>query len=191
MDGVYAFAIVLSVYDLPLAKDWVDEGFGEYLHASFNQFSIALFIIAIVMIYWIQNNVLLGNLRETDNVHSSLAIMQIFLVLLMMLFQDVLLAFPEDPAALAITSILATLLGGLGAAGWWHASRHRLLLPSLGEQEVRGTQISLLAEPITALITIPFAFVSSLAWGLSWLSYPLVWVLIRKRRQPAHGQDSP
>ena len=34
------------------------------------------------------------------------------------------------------------------------------------------------AEPITALITIPGAFIGRAAWELAWLSYPAVsWIL--------------
>jgi hypothetical protein len=40
-----------------------------------------------------------------------------------------------------------------------------------------------LAEPLTALITLPLAFVGSTFWELGWLLYiPLAWYLGRKGR---------
>jgi hypothetical protein len=41
----------------------------------------------------------------------------------------------------------------------------------------------ILAEPITAIVTIPVAFVGPIFWEISWLSYPLLVILVRGRRQ--------
>ena len=38
-------------------------------------------------------------------------------------------------------------------------------------------------ESITAIITIPCAFVGPFLWELSWLSYPLVVSLLKRRRR--------
>ena len=39
-----------------------------------------------------------------------------------------------------------------------------------------------MAEPITAMITIPIAFVGPVFWEISWLSYLLVASLLKRRR---------
>jgi hypothetical protein len=40
-----------------------------------------------------------------------------------------------------------------------------------------------MAEPITAIITLPCAFVGPIIWEISWFSYPLVVWLVRRRRR--------
>jgi apolipoprotein N-acyltransferase len=58
-----------------------------------------------------------------------------------------------------------------------------LLLPEVTEQYARHLRDRILAEPITAIITIPLAFVGPIIWEISWLSYPLVVWLVRGRRR--------
>jgi hypothetical protein len=60
---------------------------------------------------------------------------------------------------------------------------HRLLLPEVTEQYAYRLRDRILAEPITAIITIPFAFAGPILWEVSWLSYPLVVKLVRGRRR--------
>ncbi len=60
---------------------------------------------------------------------------------------------------------------------------HRLLLPEVTKQFAYRLRDRILAEPITAIITIPFAFVGPILWEISWLSYPLVVLLVRGRRR--------
>ena len=62
-------------------------------------------------------------------------------------------------------------------------NNHRLLLPEVTEQYAYRLRDRILAEPITAIITIPFAFVGPILWEISWLSYPLVVLLVRGRRR--------
>ena len=178
----YAMVIVLIVFSLPAARDWADQGLETYIQVSLDAIALPALVIVIVLIYWMQNNTLLGKLAATDNVHSSLSILQVFVVLLFLYLQDVMLVFPDEAMPLAVMSGLAVLLGSLAAASWWYASHHRrLLLPSVGDLEVRKLQLGVLAEPITALITLPFAFVSSLAWNVSWLAYLPVAVLLKRK----------
>ena len=44
-----------------------------------------------------------------------------------------------------------------------------------------------LPEPITALCTIPFAFIGTTAWNLSWLLTPLIGLLIVRRQKKKAG----
>ena len=60
---------------------------------------------------------------------------------------------------------------------------HGLLFPEVTEQCAHRLRDRILAEPITACITIPFAFVGPISWEISWLSYPLVVWLVRRRRR--------
>lgn len=185
IDVIYAVVIVLVVYDLPRPQDWADRGMAAYLEAAQNTFVLGALIIAIVLIYWVQNNSLLGKLAATNVLHACLSILQVVVILLLVIWQDFVIVFEGDPISLAIMSALAAVLGSLGAVGWWYASQgHRLLLPFVSKAEVRNLRVGVLAEPLCAVITLPFAFVSTMAWDLSWLSYLLVAALLKRWRLP-------
>ena len=185
MDVVYAMVIVLIIYSLPDPRDWAEQGLEAYLDASFDDFGLAALGIVIVLIYWVQNNELLGKLAATDNIHASLSIVQVCVVLLYIVSVDIASEFHEVPITLALMSGLVAIMGTLSAAGWWYASRRRrLLLPVVGDEEIRALRVSVLAEPLCALITLPCAFVSVLVWNLSWLSYLVIAALLKRWRIP-------
>jgi hypothetical protein len=84
---------------------------------------------------------------------------------------------------LALQSVAAALIGLMAAIGWWYASNKRRLLDGLIEDaEVDALRLRVLAEPMTALLTIPLAFVSATYWELGWLSYPLFALLLKRSR---------
>ncbi len=185
IDVIYAMVIVLVVYDLPRPQDWADRGMVAYLEAAEEPFLLGVLIIAIVLIYWVQSNILLGKLARTNALHACLSILQVVVILLLVIWQDFIVVFDGDPLSLAIMSVLAAVLGSLGAIGWWYASQgHRLLLPVVTEAEVRNQRVGVLAEPLAAVITLPFAFVSIVAWNVSWLSYLLIAAYLKRWRVP-------
>jgi hypothetical protein len=84
----------------------------------------------------------------------------------------------------AFESIAAAMVGIAGGWGWLYAVKnHRLLLPEVTEPYAHRLRDRILAEPITAIITIPIAFVGPISWEISWLTYPLVVWLVRGRRR--------
>ncbi len=185
IDVIYAVVIVLVVYDLPRPQDWADRGMVAYLEAAEEPFLLGVLIIAIVLIYWVQSNILLGKLAKTNALHACLSILKVVVILLLVIWQDFVVVFDGDPLSLAIMSVLAAVLGSLGAIGWWYASQgHRLLLPVVTEAEVRNQRVGVLAEPLAAVITLPFAYVSILAWNVSWLSYLLIAAYLKRWRVP-------
>ena len=60
--------------------------------------------------------------------------------------------------------------------------KHRLLTAEVTEHYAYQLRDRILAEPITATITIPFAFVGPIFWEIAWLAYPLIVWAVRRRR---------
>ena len=82
-----------------------------------------------------------------------------------------------------LESFAAFLLAISAYLGWYYAYRMGNLVsddvPSEKSEEILKRN---LAEPITALLTIPFAFVGPIAWELSWFLYPFIrWAFHRSR----------
>ena len=75
------------------------------------------------------------------------------------------------------------LVGIAGGWGWAYAIKnHRLLLPEVTEMYAYQLRDRILAEPITAIITIPMAFFGPILWEISWFTYPLVVWLVKQWR---------
>jgi uncharacterized membrane protein len=186
VDVVYAIIIwrAFTLLPRPTAEQLSWEHIGAFLSANIGAFLLVFIGIVVTIIYWLQNNVLFGNLQSTDSRHTILSILQLFFLLVFLVSLRLGIDLGASTGTRALESIAAALVGIAGGWGWLYAIKnHRLLLPEVTEQYARRLRDRILAEPITAIITIPLAFVGPILWEISWLSYPLVVLLIRGRRR--------
>ena len=92
--------------------------------------------------------------------------------------------FPGSMTTRITESVAAALVGLTSVVGWYYA-RHgrRLLAPEISDEEAAALQDRIFAEPLTALLTIPCAWIGPTAWEIAWAAYPLLaWLLKRRRR---------
>ena len=186
VDVVYAIIIwrAFILLPRPTAEQFSWEHIGAFLSANIGVFLLVIIAIVVTIIYWIQNNVLFGNLQTTDSRHTILSILQLFFLLVFLVSMRLGIELGASNATRALESIAAALVGIAGGWGWSYAIKnHRLLLPEVTEQYAYRLRDRILAEPITAVITIPFAFVGPILWEVSWLSYPLVVRLVKACRR--------
>jgi len=136
----------------------------------------------IVIIYWMQNNLLFGHLERTDTRHTVLSILQIF-CLLLFLYAIYLGTNYQAAADLRVfESVTALLVGVPSYLAWRHAKfRGKLISPSLSREDADAISVQILAEPITAALTLPFAFFAPLLWEIAWFSFPFVQRLLRRK----------
>ena len=186
VDVVYAIVIwrAILMFPRPTAEQLTWEHIGAFLSASSGDFLGALVSLLVVIVYWRQNNVLFGNLEATDSRHTILSILQIFFLLTFLLSSRLSIDLGSTHVTRMFESIAVLLVGITGGWGWSYAIKnHRLLLPEVTEEYALQLRDRYLAEPLTAIITIPFVFVGATPWEISWMSYPLVVRLVRRRRQ--------
>ena len=186
VDVVYAIVIwrIFILLPSPTAEQLRWEHIGTFLGTNIGVFLMVIIGIAVTIIYWIQNNVLFGNLQSTDSRHTILSILQLFFLLVFLVSLRDGIELGPSTGTRALESATAALVGIAGAWGWSYAIKnHRLLLPDVTEQYAYRLRDRILAEPITAILTLPCAFVGPILWEISWLSYPLVVWLVRKRRR--------
>jgi uncharacterized membrane protein len=186
VDVVYAIIIwrAFTLLPRPTAEQLSWEHIGSFLSANIGGFLLVFIGIVVTIIYWLQNNVLFGNLQSTDSRHTILSILQLFFLLVFLVSLRLGIDLGASTGTRALESIAAALVGIAGGWGWLYAIKnHRLLLPEVTEQYAYRLRDRILAEPITAIITIPLAFVGPIIWEISWLSYPLVVWLVRGRRR--------
>ncbi|MGK7948844.1 MAG: TMEM175 family protein [Xenococcaceae cyanobacterium] len=185
IDSIYALVLVIVVTQLPLPSEeqWANGTLIEFLTSQGKDLFPVIIALVLLTTYWIQNNISFGNLVLTDNIHTSLSLLQVFFIFsyLYAVTLGTEENFEGQAGILALQSITAALIGIAGSMSWFYAQQNRRLLSNeLSQPEIREMQISLLGEPITALITLPCAFLGGIAWELSWFSYPLVVRLLQR-----------
>ena len=186
VDVVYAIIIwrAFTLLPRPTAEQLSWEHIGAFLSTNIGSFVLVIIGIVIAIIYWIQNNLLFGNLQSTDNRHTILSILQLFFLLVFLVSLRLSIELGASTATRAFESFAAVLVGIAGGWGWAYAIKnHRLLLPEVTDQYAVRLRDRILAEPITAIITLPCAFFGPIIWEISWFSYPLVVWLVRQRRR--------
>jgi hypothetical protein len=186
IDVVYGVGLVLIISWLPLPEEslsggtvWIAELWAE--HAT----NIVAVIIGLVfsIMYWLRSNTLMTWLDRTDSVHTGLSILSVFFLLLLLYVVRVSEQVAA-PSRRAGESIAVALIGIAAGGAWWWARRTGLVRSGLTTEERLNIQIEAFAEPLSALVTLPFAFVGEMAWNLAWFAYiPIAAVLRRRGRE--------
>jgi len=188
-DVVYAVALVLIISWLPLPEEshatgavWLLDLWAEY---SNNIVAVVIGLVFSIM-YWIRSNTLMTALDRTDGVHTGLSIASVFFLLLLLYVVRVS-AEVAAPSRRAGESVAVALIGIAAGAAWWWARKKRLVREGITKDKMLGIQIEAFAEPLSALVTLPFAFVGELAWNLAWFAYIPIAAFLRRRG--AKGQE--
>lgn len=187
IDVVYALVILQLVllFPIPSEEEWQSRSLGVFFAENVHVIVNLVIGLALVIIYWGQSNALFGKLVRTDGTHAALSIVQVFCVLIYLVSMSIGTEFDEDPWALGLQSLTLGLAGFSSIAAWTYALKeHRLLRSDCPLEEAFALRRQYLAEPITAAITLPCAFVGAGVWGAAWLSrFLVVWVLKRRAAQ--------
>ena len=183
MDVVFALVIWRAFTILPRPGEDGGEwsSIPEMLRAEHFTIIAAVLVIVIVIVYWLKNNELYGYLQGADKWVTTLAILQLFAILLFMYAIRLGIDYPDGAAPRVAESVAAMLIGVPSFLAWWRAMR----VPGLIKEDVspeKKTEILFgnLAEPLTALVTIPCAFIGPIGWQIGWLTYPLMLRLVKR-----------
>jgi uncharacterized membrane protein len=189
-DCVYAVGLVLVITWLPLPSEstsggdvWLLQLFAEHPQ---NMVGVTIGLVFII-IYWLRSNMLMAYLQRTSGSHIACSIASVFFLLLLLYVVRV----SEEvaaPSRRAGESVAVALIGIAAGLAWWRARKEGLVRSGVAAQDMLDAQIEAFAEPLAALITLPFAFVGELWWNLAWLAYlPVAAVLRRRGRRAAEG----
>jgi uncharacterized membrane protein len=192
IDSVYALVIVFLVAQFPNPLNFDQEftSFWQFLRLEGDDLAAPFIGLVVVVIYWLQNNFLFGYLERTDNKHATLAIAQIFFILFYLYTTDLLDAFPNTRTILGLQSATFAIVGILAVWGWSYATnKRRLIGEDLSEEEIERVHSKTLPEPIAALFTLPFAFIGTTAWNLSWIAMPVLSLVLVKRRAKKRSES--
>jgi uncharacterized membrane protein len=185
-DVVYALVLwrIFQLIPRPDHTDWSPGYFLTFFADNAVTFVLVIIGVAVTIIYWIQNNQLNGDLARTDGRHTAVSIVQLFCLLLFLKALRIGVEMTPSAGTRALESAAAALMGFVAAWGWSDAIKNRRLLQDdVSDEDALATRDRTLAEPITALVTIPFAFIGPWLWEAAWLTYPLFVKLLKRRRR--------
>lgn len=130
---------------------------------------VILIGVILTVIYWIQINKQLGNLIRSTSFHASMAIAQLFCLMIYLYFVRFDMEFEGLELALQMQSIFLALAGFIGVYNWVYAKRNGLTSDMINDEEEKFMFYQLLPEPSAALFSLPFAGYGPEAWTLSFL----------------------
>ena len=182
IDVVYGITIWRLFMLLPRPEENAEWGsLLEMLLDSGLNFAVAVIALIIVIIYWIQSNLLFKYLVKTDSWHTGFSIAQIFSLLLFLYSIRVGVDFEANASTRIFESATACLVGVWSFAAWYYAlHKGKLVTEKIDAEEARAITDRIKAEPVTAAITIPFA-AGMWMWELSWFIYPFVVYVYRRK----------
>ena len=189
-DVVYALVLwrIFQIRPRPDHTDWTPGYFLSFFADNALTYVLALIGVAVTIIYWIQNNRLFGDLARTDGRHTTVSIIQLFCLLLFLKALRIGVELTPSAGTRTLESAAAALMGFVAAWGWSYAIKNRrLICDDVSDEDALATRDRILAEPITALVTIPFAFIGPWLWEATWLTYPLFVNLLKRRRKSPAG----
>lgn len=183
MDVVYALVIWRLFIILPRPEKGEDDAYSvlDMVVDNWDTFIIVLLALVIVIVFWLQNNSLFGYLKATDRIHTTITIFQLFFLLFFLYSIGSGLRLGVGADSRLLESFAALLLAVSAYLGWYYAYRKgELVADDVTVEKSEALLKRNLAEPFTALLTMPFAFVGPIAWELSWFLYPFIrWALSR------------
>jgi uncharacterized membrane protein len=186
IDVVYAliFFHMLVTY-LPIIEDmeWSHKPYGLWSHLADNSNELLRIFIGagLALMYWYQNNNLFKYLTKTNTLHTTLSLVQVFLVVLFVYFA---IADPalESQSSPALQAGCLAVAGFMGVFGWKYAAKNKMIHDSLNEENINVITRSNLMEPSVAVVNIGLAFVGPLVWTLAWFVLPIIFTWILKKR---------
>ena len=83
-DVVYGIVLwrAFMLFPRPDTTDFTLQAFRAFWAAERMNLVVILLALAVTIIYWLQSNLLLGNMKATDGRHTALSILQLFFLLL-------------------------------------------------------------------------------------------------------------
>jgi uncharacterized membrane protein len=186
IDVVYALMIFRLFVLLPHPTQEQLENrdfFGMYAENGVNLLIVLIGIVLIIM-YWGQSNLQLGYLKRIDGRVATLAIVQVFSLLIYLYFMRLDNETDGDEFTLLMESVFMAIAGFIGIYNWNYCKNKGFFQDDLSEEEAVSTAYKFYSEPIVATITIPLAFIGSGWYMAGWLLLiPVTWFINTRKKK--------
>lgn len=171
IDVLYALMIFRAFLLMPNPDidDFTARELVSVLKDSYLNYLVMAVGMILILLYWGQSHVIFGNLKRVDGNLSVMAILQAFFVLLYLYFIKLDISMGGQTLVLRLESVSLAIAGGFGVWAWHYAHRQNLISDNVTKADIDKTYLKLMPEPITSVLTFPFAVFGPDIWTLSWL----------------------
>ena len=182
------FALLIFQVFLMLPRPGDPELELKLLEQIFSENAMQLLTILVglilIIVYWVQSNLLLSNITRSTPTHAVLSLVQVLLLMIYLYFLRFDMEYDGMTIALQMESVFLALAGFVGAYNWRYAKSINLTSEKISKKEELDLFYKILPEPITSLFTLPFATLGAGVWTLAFLFIiPITWVLKIIRRK--------
>ncbi len=157
---------------------------GDIFAQNIDKLLLIVVGMVLIILYWLQTNMQLGNLTRSNAVHSILMISQTFFLMIYLYFVRFDMEFEGLKLALQMESVFLALAGFIGAFAWRYARRNDLTSDQITDNQEMDIFYKLLPEPLASTFTFPFATFGPNIWTLAFLSiipFGFILKIIRKK----------
>ena len=186
IDVLYALMIfrLFLLMPNPQVDNFTASELVSVFRTSYLNYTVMIIGMILILLYWGQNHLVFGNLTRTEGSLPIIAILQAFFLMLYLYFVRLEMEMGGQTLLLVLQSVFLAVAGGMSVWAWHYSNTHNLISEKVSGLERDKTYLKLMPEPITAVFTIPFAFLGPNIWTLSWLlMIPVSWLLKRIRKR--------
>jgi len=191
-DGVYAIAMTLLVVGigLPALTNESDQGellrdLGDLAPEAFSFF----LSFAVIGRYWLAHHEFFARLGAVNTGFIRLHLLYLGFVAFLPFPTDLLGNYFENAVAAALYALAVAIVSGLEVVLFRYACRHGLLLRELPDPVYRWVLLASSAPVIFFLVSIPVAFVSTVAAVVCWFLFVPFQMLVVRPRKPAGADE--
>jgi uncharacterized membrane protein len=191
-DGVYAIAMTLLVVGigLPALTDEADKGellrdLGDLFPEAFSFF----LSFAVIGRYWLAHHQFFALLNAVDTGFIRLHLLYLGFVAFLPFPTDVLGNYFENAIATALYALAVAIVSGLEVLLFRYACRNELLIRQLPDDVYRWVLLASSAPVIFFLVSIPVAFLSTVAAVACWFLFVPFQALVVRPRKPAGADE--
>jgi uncharacterized membrane protein len=192
-DIIYAMAMIFLIFNIPLPGPEVTESYTAalfYFQDVLPEMAAGIITFVLIAVYWMKNveHFLYYDMMTVP--FAWLHILHLAFVATLPMTNKMTIVLDEIPGALVLYSINICLVGVFSFFAFRYAVKKKLTIPGVEEKEIRKVMSQTLIEPVVAIIAIPAALFSPLAWDAVFIAIPLIHGWLSKQKKASIEKDS-
>lgn len=184
-DIIYAMAMIFLIFNIPLPGLEVTESYAAalfYFQDVLSEMAAGIITFVLIAVYWMKNVEHFLYYDRMTVPFAWLHILHLAFVAILPMTNKMTIVLDEIPGALVLYSINIGLVGAFSFFAFRYAVKKKLTNPDVDEEELRTVLSQTLIEPTVAIIAIPAALLSPLAWDAVFVSVPLIHGWLSKKK---------
>lgn len=192
LDVVYGLMIfrLFMLIPRPTEEQLANRDFIQMFIENGTNLLVVFIGVVLIIIYWGQSTRQFGHLNRVDGTVATIAIVQVFCLLIYLYFMRLDNETDGDEFTLLMESVFMAIAGFLGIYNWQYSRKQGFFEESLTMKESYEMVYKFYPEPIVACLTIPLALVGTGWYSAGWLLLiPVTWLMNTRKKKKIKTLD--